>query len=75
MVSAGLLPTSPVEATVLTDGSAYEVCDDVPQQSASPLLIIAQVTPSPALIPSTVLLVQLDETRLLEPDRSTSFGS
>ena len=64
-----------MEATVLTTGSEYDVSDDDPQQSASPLLIIAHVTPSPAFTPSTLLLVQLEATRLLVPERSTSFGS
>ena len=51
------------------------VCDELPQHSASVLCINAQVTSSPALMPRTVLPVQFEETRLLDPDRFTDRGS
>ena len=60
---------------MVTDGSTYSVCDELPQQSVSVLCISAHVTSDPALIPRTVLPAQLEETRLLGPDRSTTFGS
>ena len=60
---------------VLTVGSTYSVCDELPQQSTSVLCISAQVTSLPALMPRTVLSVQFSETRLLDPERFTGCGS
>ena len=74
VVSAGLLPTSPADARVVGAGSRYWVCPEEPQQRASALSMAAQVTPSPALMPSTVLPVQLDATMLPGPERSTVLG-